>query len=120
MTHAEASQHQAGLILSRLFLDTDISDEIDLLSQQLAALPVSIPEIEHVLIHQVYPVCWRNLATPAGVWDGFDPDWLKQHFCRRRSRISRAFYGYFGKRFAAQCEHWKTIKKLIEERRIQA
>ena len=63
--------------LSTLFLDTDVSILRAYRSRVLAASPYSLPELEQILIDEVYPVCWANILAVAGEWAAFDPEWLE-------------------------------------------
>jgi hypothetical protein len=70
--------------LSSLFLDTDTSLLRDWRAQQLAASPYALPDLERILVDEVYPVCRWNLLQVAGEWAGFDPDWLERRILSRR------------------------------------
>lgn len=68
---------------SELFLDTELSDNhINYIAEILAESPYSIEELQHIVNAEVAPVCGWNLFCVAGVWAGFDVDWLTER-CRR-------------------------------------
>ncbi len=71
--------------LSDLFLDTDTSTSRAWRCEELSRSPYSIDEIEFILVKEVYPVCRSNLRSAAGVWTGFDADWLRANILRRQS-----------------------------------
>jgi hypothetical protein len=66
-----------------MFLDTDVSLSRAWRAAQLAQSPYSIAELEYILVHEGYPICKYNLLSVAGVWTGFDTDWLEQKILRR-------------------------------------
>jgi len=87
--------------MSELYLDTDIDAEVmSRVAAELAHSPYSLAELERILRHEVHPVLVSNLYSVAGVWSGFDPQWLAaqiQAHLRRpwpvrwwRSRVMRA------------------------------
>jgi len=58
----------------------------------LARSTCSEDELRRILFDEVHPVVYRNLCATAGVWDGFDADWLATRILanRRRPRWLRA------------------------------
>ena len=80
-----ASRRPVWDALSRLYLDTEMSaDDLALLATQLAASPYTADELECVLLIEVHPICIGNLRRVAGIWSGFDSDWLQDRILRRR------------------------------------
>ncbi|MEZ5739698.1 MAG: hypothetical protein R3E68_09770 [Burkholderiaceae bacterium] len=80
--------------LSGLFVDTDVSLQRDWRISVLADSPYSVAQLEAVLVDEVSPVCRGNLFSVAGVWTGFDCQWLESEIVRRRFsplRLLRAF-----------------------------
>lgn len=87
--------------MSELYLDTDIDAEVlARVAEAVARSPYSLAELERILRHEVHPVLVSNLYSVAGVWSGFDRDWLAgsiDAYLRRpwpvrwwRSRVMRA------------------------------
>jgi hypothetical protein len=71
-------------VLSFLFLDTELeSNNFEEIVTALAQSPYSIKEIEDILFDEVYPICIWNLRSLAGVWAGFDIDWLESAILNR-------------------------------------
>lgn len=80
--------------LSTLFIDTDPSLDRRWRAQVLASSAYSLQELEEILLAEIYPACGRNLRSIAGVWTGFDQEWLEARILRRRpSRIHRFSLG---------------------------
>jgi len=86
MTDASNPQEQVWLLLSELFLDTDITPNPDYLARELAASPYDPGALERMLRDDVYPVCVRNLYATAGNWTGFDPKDLIQRIKAQKAR----------------------------------
>lgn len=86
MTPTElAARHPVWMALSEFYLDTELSPrDFERQAEALAASPYSICELTHILLTEVHPVCVTNLLSVAGVWNSFDPDWLRRRILRRR------------------------------------
>ena len=71
--------------LSELYLDTELlPDKIDRIVEILAASPYSGRELEDILLTEVHPACAVNLLQVAGIWSGFDGDWLRDRIVWRQ------------------------------------
>jgi hypothetical protein len=88
MTHPEgdlANRRPVWEALSDLFLDTELTDDVrEGLARRLAASPYTIEELRAILYDEVYPACKSNLLSVAGVWTGFDLDWLENEILTHR------------------------------------
>lgn len=51
-----------------------------------AASPYSLEELQRILYDEVHPVVHLNLWAVAGVWTGFDEEWLVSSILSRRRR----------------------------------
>jgi hypothetical protein len=71
--------------LSCLYLDTELSaDDLAHLAEQLADSPYSVDELKFILFAEIHPVCLGNLRQVAGIWSGFDSDWLEARILQRQ------------------------------------
>jgi hypothetical protein len=70
--------HQSIYVsLSQLYLDTELSDsELELMVSEFKNSGYDLSAIKEIDLFEVFPVLQTNLMVPAGVWDGFDEDWL--------------------------------------------
>jgi hypothetical protein len=104
--------------LSAMFLDTDVALDRDWRAQNLAESPYSLEELDAILADEVYPVCKANLMCVAGVWSGFDPDWLQAAILRRLSR-QRRFSSWlrFRCRVPLVADEWRETRLAIVARR---
>ncbi len=82
-----AQRRPVWLALSELFLDTDVEALLPSLAQGLAGSAYSEAELERILRKEVQPLLQWNLLSVAGVWEGFDPEWLEQSILARRHRL---------------------------------
>ncbi|AWN22992.1 hypothetical protein DKM44_06905 [Deinococcus irradiatisoli] len=87
LSRRDLPRRRAWLALSELFLDSELeSADVRRLAQQLRASGFTLTELEHLLSAEVAPVLGGNLLSVAGVWNGFDPDWLEGQILARRGR----------------------------------
>jgi len=91
-----AARHPVGLLsdsektactaLSWLFLDTEATpNEIDDIVNTLRPLDISIDALDNIFRHDVFPILYPNLLSTAGVWEGFDQEWLLRQVETRRA-----------------------------------
>jgi len=69
--------------LASMFVDADVTQTREQRAQVLAASPYSLAALEAILIEEVYPVCWMNLAAVEGQRTRFEPIWLASRILRR-------------------------------------
>ncbi|WP_298358712.1 hypothetical protein [uncultured Litoreibacter sp.] len=86
MNDTQSARERVWINMSELFLDTDISDELDYIASALAASPFDEAELDRILLEEVYPVCIPNLHSIAGIWSGFDEAELVAAITRRNAR----------------------------------
>lgn len=100
--------------LSDLYLDTAVETFHDAIADTLAASPFPLDELQAMLVHDVHPVLFTNLMAPAGVWTGFDPDWLvariRARGGRRRRGLAHGFRGDIDAQWAAVAAKIETLR----------
>ena len=65
---------------SDLFLDTELTErDYEFIAKAVIKSGYSPSEIRTILWFEVFPVLESNLLTPAGVWAGYPPEWLKEN-----------------------------------------
>lgn len=105
-------------LLSGLYLDTDVGAEREWRARELAESPFPIGEIERILAEEVHPVCRINLWSVAGVWGGFDPEWLEASIERRRRSRWRWLHRFDpGRRLALRDAEWLATRRRVLEHR---
>ena len=70
--------------LSFLFLDTEVRDALPSAAVTLIEIGYHKDEIEAIFLDEVTPVLHWNLKQVAGVWSGFDLDWLAGEIGKRK------------------------------------
>lgn len=113
-----AAREPAWLALSEMFLDTDVTLSRRWRAQALAASGYSVAQLERILVEEVSPACRINLWCVAGVWDGFDPAWLRERILRRRASpwrvLGRLRHGWLDAGVAAE---WRaTVQEMVRLR----
>ncbi|MDJ0943808.1 MAG: hypothetical protein QNJ30_10095 [Kiloniellales bacterium] len=85
LTEAEIQDRRpVWVALSELWLDTELQDrDFDHIARVLRASGYDRDALDRILAEEVAPVVYLNLYSVAGVWTGFDPDWLCAEISRR-------------------------------------
>lgn len=78
LTEAEIQgRRPVWIALSDLWLDTELQDhDLDHIARVLRDSGYDRDALDRILAEEVAPVVYLNLYSVAGVWTGFDPDWL--------------------------------------------
>lgn len=102
--------------MAELFLDTELSDaEKDTIICTLAASPYSDEQLDFIYHAEVFPVLSPNLLVVAGVWSGFDTDWLEQQIIRRSPirRPSRLAMWWRNWAYNGTLKEWRDIRQKL-------
>ncbi|MBD9477783.1 hypothetical protein [Pseudoxanthomonas sp. PXM02] len=94
------------IALSDLYLDT--VPDWDRIAGHCARSPFSIAELRRILFDEVHPVVHANLWSVAGVWQGFDADWLVASIVARKRRPLFRLPWPEDRRYP-----WRELKPLI-------
>jgi hypothetical protein len=81
--------------LSFLFLDAEVRDWLPGAAVTLVELGYSRDEIEGIFLDEVTPVLHGNLKQVAGLWSGFDLDWLASEIKKRKPAPAPRSFGRF-------------------------
>jgi len=111
--------------LSDLFLDTEISSSYEYIARVCAESGYSLHELKEILDSEVAPVCSANLLSVAGVWTGFDEQWLVTRILEntgnKQSRLRRILQPLKNLWFKGNIDsHWSVVAPKIEEMRKNA
>ena len=107
--------------LSELWLDTELDPaDIRRIARAATESGYSLAELDEIYLYEVAPVVSGNLLTPAGVWDGFEDDWL--HAEARKRAESRSHWlrfwvwTSFGRKLMTYAteKHWQEIIALVQ------
>ncbi|WP_068830503.1 DUF7079 family protein [Pseudomonas sp. BMS12] len=107
-----ASREAIWLALSDLWLDVepDVTSRLHII-RVLRASGLPLAELERIFYEEVAPVVWLNGWSVAGVWTGFDAQWLAEA-CRRNQARGRWH------RLRCRLLRWPMTAKCIEEWRL--
>lgn len=109
-----AAREPVWLALSQLFLDTDITLSRRWRAQALASSGYSVAQLERILVEEVAPACRINLLCVAGVWDGFDPMWLRERILQRCASPWRVLGRLrHGRLDAGVAEEWRATMLAV-------
>ncbi len=71
------NRRKLWIAMSELWLDTPVTDGmITGIAEAVRQSGLSKNELEDVFRFELAPFLGRNQTSVAGVWDGFDPDWV--------------------------------------------
>ncbi len=115
----EQIQHRkpVWVVLSDLFLDTDVTLIYDEIAQVCADSDYSTVELKKILSEEVAPVVSSNLMCIAGEWAGFDENWLVEQITKKSTiKESKLFYFFKPRNFWLNRYirgHWKVLEPKI-------
>ncbi len=113
----DSKRYQGWSALSDLFLDTEIDDLIRKdIAVQLHRSGYPIDEVEDILWAEVYPVLKNNLASLAGVWQGWSDSWLLENLTAyKKPEITREKSIYNKTTISEEINHhWQLIKDQLK------
>jgi len=115
----DPARESVWLALSELWLDTELDEGgRAAIAGILSISGFSLVELDAIYRLEVAPVVWTNTWVTAGVWDGFDPDWLFEA-CRRNLRRRRGLWHRLHCRVLRRAmtyaseEHWQKIRAQL-------
>lgn len=110
---------QAYIALSDMFLDTEMSDwMIESIVSRLARTSLTIPTLEAMLRDTLFPILFYNILAVAGIWSGFDEEWLISEASSMVSSppgwVARLYYSaaWYTFRFGIQ-PTWDKVKDRL-------
>lgn len=99
--------------LSNLCLDTEMQDfDYKYVARVIREQGFTVEEAERIAFEEVFPVLHGNLLSTAGVWTGFDPDWLAAEIERRANNPWQRFIKPFVIFYCRQVfeKDWEKVK----------
>lgn len=102
------------LAISEFYLDTELdNDDLSRISNIFKESGYSINELKDIDFFEVSPIVGANLMSIAGIWDGFDQQWLWNEIISTRlvRKRSKHFLARLKKKwFLFNCSgYWKKI-----------
>ena len=104
--------------MSEFFLDTELDAEaFERIAGVISESGYSVAELEHILWRELCPILGYNCAPIAGVWNGFDPEWVERKILAGPPGFLKRWESYLvGGRVARH--PWEKVKKILGERRL--
>ena len=111
-----ATRRPVWAAISELFLDVGLSDTaLADISRRLKDSGLSEAQLYEIYADEVAPVLYRNLASPAGEWAGFDLQWLEGKITGNQKRGSELRQAML---FKPLRRYWVTRSTIAEWRKV--
>jgi hypothetical protein len=114
---------QIWIALSEFYLDTELGDsDFREIAFTILNSPYSLDEVKSINKYEVFPVLQGNLLSPAGVWAGFDEDWLVDKISSRLA--SKTKLNDLGVELSYQAlkwmskDYWEKLEKMYNDIKI--
>ena len=106
--------------LSDLYLDTELQDfNLKSIAEKIKQSPYTLEEVKQIDKTEVFPVLYSNVTGIAGIWLGFQEEWLASEIEKnlsKKTRLKTLFnnlrYFIIKGRFA---DDWEKIKSAYQE-----
>ncbi|WP_162428320.1 DUF7079 family protein [Pontibacter pudoricolor] len=103
--------------LSEFYLDTELSkEEISRIAKVFSESKFSFEELKEINYSEVGPVVITNLYSTAGVWNGFDKEWLFEQIIKRLNKkkgkglLAKMFRPVYRKQIDKFCsDYWQAV-----------
>ena len=118
-------RRRVWMTLSELWLDTELEDSaLNWIAGVLNKSGFSEQELSEIYLYELAPFLFWNSYSVAGVWDGFDPDWVYAQAQKRylkRSSIRNSVLRIFKRPMTFACrDDWnKILEKVRALRRTE-
>jgi len=111
------------IALSRFYLDTVLDDpDFKYIASTILKSPYTFDEVKTINKYEVFPILQKNLGSIAGVWAGFDEDWLVEKIVIRIKNKTR--FDAIGVEINYQINkwmtkgYWKKLEKVYNDIKI--
>ena len=99
--------------LSEFYLDIELSDDdLKRIMGVFAASGFGMDQIQEIERNEVRPVEGANLLSVAGVWSGFDQEWLSEAIIQRISKGPPTWWQRLWMRDTQTERYWKRLYQL--------
>ncbi len=108
-------QKPIWIALSEMYLDTELEGkDFASIAAKIKESPFSFKEVKRINKEEVFPVLFTNLLSVAGVWTGFQEEWLINAISqklKKRTRFNRLLNNipYIGMKWMFM-DYWRKIK----------
>ncbi|MFD0798244.1 hypothetical protein ACFQZJ_12300 [Maribacter chungangensis] len=108
------------IALSELYLDTELqAHDFRYIARVIMESPYTFDEVKQINTYEVFPVLQYNLLSVAGVWSGFQEEWLVKEIkeaLKRQSKIKKigiSIRWRMGKWM--QKTYWQKLEEIYTE-----
>jgi len=106
--------------LSDFYLDTELDDAaLRHIAFTIIDSPYTFDEVKRINKYEVFPILQPNLLSPAGVWAGFDEEWLIEKITTRlnsKNLLSDAGVEVSYQTFKWMCKrYWQRLEKIYND-----
>lgn len=114
----DPDRHAVWIAMSELFLDTQHDQvSLDQIFDALLAAPFDLATLDRIFVDEVCPVCFSNLRSVAGIWEGFDPDRLIAE-CKK-TRTQNPIFAHLGRFLRRQAikthiPEWQQLRARLK------
>ncbi len=111
-----ATRTPIWIALSELYLDTELQDaDYKTIARIIVESAYTIDEVKKINKYEVFPVLYQNLLSAAGVWNGFDKEWLVAEIIKSINKRTQLKTLNMAAAFTTQKSQFKEAWKKIEK-----
>jgi len=108
------------IALSEFYLDTELQElDFRYIASKIMESPYSLNKVKEINKYEVFPVLQPNLLDVAGVWAGFDEDWLVENIknsLEKRSVIKKLKIESSYLTYKWMCkDYWEKLEKTYNQ-----
>lgn len=111
------------IALSNFYLDTELEEYVlKSIAKKIIESPYSLKKVKEINTYELFPVLHYNLISVAGVWTGFDEDWLTNSIIDSLSKrnklktiIIKAYFQINKRMFATYWEKLEKVYNIIKQ-----
>lgn len=108
------------IALSEFYLDTELDDAaLRHITFTIIDSPYTIDEVKHINKYEVFPILQPNLLSPAGVWAGFNEEWLVERITSRlqsKNVFNDAGLEVSYQTFKWMCkDYWQRLERIYND-----
>jgi hypothetical protein len=117
-----AIREKIWVAISEFYLDVELTDEdLDRISSVFIQSGLELDEIKKIDLFEVFPLLQINLVRIAGIWMGFDQQWLIYECTIRYNRRNNIFHKlnclFWNFLFYwMRKDYWNQIEKRIKRK----
>ncbi|RKR14248.1 hypothetical protein CLV91_0323 [Maribacter vaceletii] len=105
------------IALSNFYLDTELEEyTLKSIAKKIIESPYSLKKVKEINTYELFPVLHYNLLSGAGVWTGFDEDWLINSILNslsKRNKLKTIFIkAYFQINKRMFTTYWEKLEQV--------